>query len=460
MTPRTPEKRICVCPADAQREICDPTASAKTRDFANTAPAPTLIDSAPAEIGARAECFANAVQAKVGEDGFVRIAEYGAHPYGPDHVQDFTRASAESIVRRFRAAANSIVRAVFRTNPFKPVFHGHPDHPDFSAAGHDDWELLARITDMQARDDGLYVRPDFTDAGNAALASGQKLWWSPRWLTELTAIRGKTHHWTPFKLVSAGLTPTPNIYGSAANSRPATQPDNPTPPNPHHTMPSWIKNLIARLGYTADQANAAAENKDGAPPADEIASRVNARLDAANAHDALAAAIRPVLQLADDAPLDPADIARRLEAADQANADLQGVRSDLEEARADLANERKERATLIVAQALGEGRLAPTERDAKIDALAKAKDFSDAANAILTAPRLLPSGGKAEDLGDRKGEMQDQANARDAFNAGLADFANEQKLDLDKDYHTAYARFKKSEKGKALLEAMSKAADE
>lgn len=368
-----------------------------------------------AVIGSKVECIANATSGPIGEDGWMRLVVFGEHPNGAGDLQVFQSAESDAIVRRFRVAANAAVKLLFRTNPNRPVYYGHPDHPSFAANGHDDFTLRAEITDMETREDGLYIKPVFTDAGNALLQSGEKLYWSPRWVSVLKGRKNGRSIWAPFKLLSAGLTPTPNILGSAANSQPESNPK------------KHMKKILIKLGFTEDQANAFAESGEGAPTEAEIEQRLDAALIKA----------------------DQANEALSTETAEHAQA-----KEQITALQADFANERKARASLIVEQAIIEKRMEPSKKEASINDLANAADFEQSASDLLKAEPILPSSGKTEDLGFRKGEMQDIANAKASFNDALADFANDQGYDLKADYSKTYRAFKKTTKGAELLKKM------
>lgn len=382
-------------------------------DFANS----MEIDSESTSLGPAIGCAANAEMDADGE--WVRLAVYGDHPYGAKDLQILDKRTAEELVGNFRSAANSLLRRVFGGNPRRPIYMGHPDHPLFAAQGHDDFTLRGEIEDLDARSDGLYAKTRLTDAGKTLLSSGEKLYWSPRWVTKRAGKRAEKTLWKPVKLLSSGLTPTPNIYGSAANAE--VQEEN----EKGNSSMGLLKKMVEQIGFSAEEAEAVASGAEGAP-----------------SHDA-------ILQKLTGGP--------KQEDLDAANAELEEVKADRDTALADLANERRGRATLLVEQAIEQGRVAAADRESEIESLAESKDFANAATALLTRAKVLPSsGGKAKEIGERKGEMQDIANATNVFNAALKDFANEAGLDLQANYQVAYGRFAQTEKGKELIAQMRK----
>jgi len=426
-------------------------------------------------IGKKVECMANAIElGPRGEDGFYRLTPYGRHPYGDGgDLQVVDQAGGDALVRRFDAANSLFVNMMRKGSGHRPIYEGHPDHPVFAYRhGHDNCAIQGEITAIQTRADGIYVKPVWKDAGNELLNSGEKLYWSPRWVTALTGREQDVRIWRPFKLISAGLTPTPNIMGCAANSRP-------TQTATHKNM-NWIQKIMQRLGYTEDQVTAFANSAEGAPADTEIESRLGAQLDMANGYFDLQIALMRALGYADeeidglrdDGATAPSleDLVARMTAAfgtaDQANESLTTTQADLAAAQetittltADMANARTAHATLAVENAIVAGRLTEADRATKITALTESADMANAISDLEKAEVTLPTGNKTSGLGKRKGEMQDMANARNSFNAKLEDFANAKGIDLKADYPTAYFQFKKTAEGQELLTRMSESAE-
>ncbi|MGZ0657090.1 phage protease [Coraliomargarita sp. W4R72] len=450
-------------------------------DFANAAPETVEMTGLPAlgsdhtAVGANVECLANAIEiGPRGEDGFYKLTPYGRHPYGDgSDLQVVDASAADAMVRRFDAANSKLVMQARGGNAYRPVYEGHPDHPAFSAQGDDNFTLQAEITQMQSRADGLYVKPDWKDAGNALLTSGTKLYWSPRWVVGLSGREGNVRVWRPFKLLSAGLTPTPNIMGCAANARP----QNTTHTN---TMENWKKNLLKLLGYSEPQITAYANAAADAPTVEEVEGKVATFGDMANGYYDLQIAIMRALGYSDEqidglreegasAP-SVDELTTRLKTAlgatDMANATLTTTQAELVTAQesltaitADLANSRTAHATLAVENAIAAGRITEAQRDARIDQICQSADFANALQDLSKEESKLPTDSQSRDLGKRTPEMQDMANARATFNQKLEDFANSKGLDLHGDYQGVYSKFKKTDEGKALLGKMSAPAE-
>ena len=447
-------------------------------DFANEVPEIDEISEWEAlgtdetQLGAKVECLANAIEIGArGEDGFYRLTPFGRHPYGRDgDIQVVDAEASDAIVRRFDLANSVIVRAF--SNGHRPIYEGHPDHPVFSANGHDNFTLQGEITAIETRSDGIYVKPDWKDAGNELLASGEKLYWSPRWVAALSGRDGSKRIWRPFKLISAGLTPTPNIMGCAANSRPHQ--------TATHENMNWIQKIMQRLGFSEAQITAFANSAEGAPETTEIETRLGAQLDAANGYFDLQIALMRALGYTDeqidglreDGAAAPSidDLVTKMTAAfgtaDQANESLTTAQAALttEQERvtaltADLANARQAHATLVVENAIEAGRLPEADRVATITQLTESADMANAIADLEKAEAALPTGSVVDGVGKRKGEMQDMANARNTFNRKLEDFANAKGIDLKADYPTAYFQFKKTAEGQELLNQMSESAE-
>ncbi|MCX6954326.1 MAG: hypothetical protein NTV51_19415 [Verrucomicrobia bacterium] len=140
---------------------------------------------------------------------------YGEWPHAQG-LQRFGRAEADAMVGYFKNTWNRIKRAVVGM----PVFRGHPDLPA-AAAQYPDRTVYGTVADLEARDDGLYLRPVLSAAG-AALVNEQGLaFFSPHWLAQRLPDEDGRAVFAPALLVSIGLTDRPNITGtSLVNTEP------------------------------------------------------------------------------------------------------------------------------------------------------------------------------------------------------------------------------------------------
>lgn len=204
-----------------------------------------------------------------GADGWARIP-YGEHEHELG-IQRFFRPQAEEMVGYFKNAWNQLKRALSGL----PVYKGHPDLVDqlrsqraalandrAALAGLDrqiaelerrypDRREYGTIADMEARDDGLYIKPVLSPAGVALVNEGRKFF-SPHWLGKTVGQeRGRTV-FGPAYFLSIGLTDRPNIAGtSLVNTKP--QPMN-------KTLLALVSQLLAAIGRTP-LANEATEDQ-------------------------------------------------------------------------------------------------------------------------------------------------------------------------------------------------------
>ena len=194
-------------------------------------------------------------------DGWLRTAIYGESEHratGRRIVQVFDREAANEIVRNFKAKAHELagkVRGVFS----RPLFVGHPDNAAWCAAK--PWAVDSKaygwIDDVQARDDGLYIKPRWSKPGEALLANSHYRFLSVHWL--LRHIDGERYR--PYWLESAGLTNQPNIVGDAIANEETRQSE---------IMNELLKKILVKLSLTDDQIEAIATNASDALTEEQI----------------------------------------------------------------------------------------------------------------------------------------------------------------------------------------------
>lgn len=381
----------------------------------------------PDELAGEFSAVSNSGQEAMLTGGdWIRLSRYGDWNHGDKLVQVFDRQAANAIVRSFKGA-KALLGRIFGASTERPIYQGHPDDPMFSARGHDNTTEYGHITDVEARDDGLYIKRRWTDAGRRLLNSG-RFEFSPRWMLSPVGQRDGRMLASPYKLLSAGLVPRSNIPGSAANA------GDPDPTTTHHTkMNTILKMLLSQLGFTNDQAAAVSNGSDDAPGLEEVQGKIDALLDAqkdlGEAKQKLATA---------NAKLDAEKTAH------------EATRSQLAVANEAVASERKERAALVVANAIADKRLADADRDKEVEALCGADDFTAAANALQTREKVLPTGGVTDALGNRKGEMDAVANAAGAFEQKFRVWAVSNGFDLNREYDRAHEKFLSTQEGRKL----------
>lgn len=152
-------------------------------------------------------------------DGFFRLLPWGDYQHEDVGAQLLDISAGNSAARHFRNAWAKIKSMVgARHEP--PIYWGHPDEAAFGEK-YQNTTRYGELKEIQPREDGLYVRTEFTPDGQRLLADakakGQKLFYSPRFLLRpisdtATRVVG---------ILSLGLTPQPNIRDvAAANSKP------------------------------------------------------------------------------------------------------------------------------------------------------------------------------------------------------------------------------------------------
>lgn len=161
-------------------------------------------------------------QLTIGEDGWALAAPYGDKVYNltdgkgstKQVIQRFTKKNADALVNSFSSLFGSVKRF------FKgmPIYAGHPDD---KILGHfyQDKAQKGIFNEMQAREDGLYVKPLFNDDGAALLNGEDKLFFSVRWAAKQTGTLDGKPVMEPFKMLSIGMTPTPNLATELLNSQ-------------------------------------------------------------------------------------------------------------------------------------------------------------------------------------------------------------------------------------------------
>jgi len=128
---------------------------------------------------------------------------YGDYPHAVG-IQRFNRDSAEAIANDMRTAMGKLAT---RWGGM-PIYIGHPDlDPDtWKDDGAYGW-----VTACNVREDGLDLTVKWTNAGNALIEDGRYKFYSPYWrMVRLSEEGGRTVA-RPVRLISVGLTNTPNI---------------------------------------------------------------------------------------------------------------------------------------------------------------------------------------------------------------------------------------------------------
>lgn len=146
----------------------------------------------------------------------IRIVEYGDHP----HAKGMQRVTFE-VARRLEDNFHSLRGLLARRFGGLPVYVGHPDDPEYAGQpGHTDTRAHGWVTDLRAKPDGLYGEIKWSKSGRELIDNANYKFFSPRWLM-CSAGCGV---FEPVRMLSLGLTNTPNIPGEAiANEAPAVE---------------------------------------------------------------------------------------------------------------------------------------------------------------------------------------------------------------------------------------------
>jgi hypothetical protein len=135
----------------------------------------------------------------------IRIVEYGEHP----HQKGLQRVTFE-VARRLEDNFHSLRGLLSRRFGGLPVYVGHPDDPEYAGQpGHTDTRAHGWIIDLAAKPDGLYGEIKWAKSGRELIDNANYKFFSPRWV--MKAVGDGVFE--PVKMLSVGLTNTPNIPG-------------------------------------------------------------------------------------------------------------------------------------------------------------------------------------------------------------------------------------------------------
>jgi hypothetical protein len=378
-------------------------------------------------------------------DGWALIP-YGNHP-NERGLQPFGRAEAEQMVGYFKNTWNTLKRAFVGM----PILRGHPDMAgsvrkelartqdanqrtrlqaliNSIERRYPDKTVYGTIADMEARDDGLALRPVLTEAGAALVNEGGLTCFSPHWLCIAgQPINGQATQ-VPVFLVSIGLTDRPNIAGTSlvnelgAESSELTAPSSQLPAadlSPMHKP--LLLQLLAALGRPL--ANEASDEQ------------LTTALTDAQTH-ATALAARP----------ETTALVNEQSRATQLAADLAAAATALANEQAAHSAACKMRNEALVGAAVQAGRIIEAAKPVWIGRLER--DFATESVALANEAPVVKTTPKTGDLGGRKAPSA----ARDQFMA----LVNERQ-EQGESYAAAWQATKISATGKALYEQMATA---
>jgi len=286
--------------------------------------------------------FLNALDAADG--GWAHLAPIGHYP-GPalrrradgtleriTAVQCIDEQSMTQIANAFAAPVGTQKR--WRASV--PIYRGHPDFPGMEAR-YPDKTPLGDVLELDRKESGLWIRPCFGPAAVRAIESGEVRALSARWEAEPAGEKDGQPMFRPIKLLSVGLTPTPNLPVEFMNEWLAgTTADStgPTPPTMNREQ------LIALLQkHKIEFANDATD--------DQLVTLLDTR----------------VVTLANEMATATTETDRLKAELKSQDVGLARQADELKTAKADFANERKARIEAELDLATAQGRITAAQRN-------------------------------------------------------------------------------------------------
>ncbi len=432
-------------------------------------------------------------------------------------IQRFRKEDADEICNSFNSVGRKISQPLGT-----PFYIGHPDHPGFKGEpGHSDTKAYGRGKEMAVRHDancpacqafanakhdkarageaeqspppcqehGLFLRVAWNPDGEHLISNESFHGHSVNWRALPDGMEGGVQVFRPVSLKSVGFTNEPNIPvapASLANAESSDDVDSPA----KSIVPPKLK-LIAGFGededVTMEQVIAALEkarvtdptnagneaieglvgafgtlllaNLDAAAPADEDADK-KTFID--TLHEMLGSdpkTGKDGLKLALEEKMKKANLVDKVKAAGaeakKASDKHWKARQDLEQ---HLANERKERATLLVDGLVRAGKVVTHGRDAAITQLCNAGDkFDETATLLGNARQTVKTTPKSTGLANEHGKVVEGERERTAqfqrlMDKRLKEFPNES-------YDDRFAAVAGSNEGAQLFAQMRKTGD-
>src|SRR6267154_2365600 len=148
-----------------------------------------------------------------------------------DAIQRLDRDCADQMTANFYSIGNKIKRFIKGIS----IFNGHPDMPD-AGNKYPDKAEKGLVVELQVRDNGLYCKPAFNNAGQELLNGSKKLFFSGRWSSDELAEEDGKRVFRPDSLKSVGMTPRPNLPVEQLNEKEQME-----------TPPPKMKKIIVRL---------------------------------------------------------------------------------------------------------------------------------------------------------------------------------------------------------------------
>jgi len=321
---------------------------------------------------------------------------YGDHPHYTGAIQRLTRQTAEVMANDFHSFRSRLGRLFGGL----PVYIGHPDDPEL-ANQYQDKKSYAWLMDMDARDDGLYIKPKWSPPGEELISNAHYKWFSPRWGCKALGNENGKRTVAPVRLISIGLTNNPQIEGIL----PLANEEIPALPEKGTMKDKIIKLLGLSNEATEDQILAAATALK--------TSKDTAEVTLANEKTLVSAA-----QAASTAK----------------DSEISNLKSQISAATTNLANERKARIEAVLDNAVVTGKITAAQRpqwaaDLAANFDAKLVELSNAKPVLNTNSRTQGLGGRNSDTVSRQDKILTLVNEK--MSAGM-------------DYDTAWGAVKKA----------------
>jgi hypothetical protein len=328
-------------------------------------------------------------EAALDQDGWALIAPFGEHPKtrfvkknGIMQREVFIQVLDHQSADQLLARENSLFRRIRRAVVGIPVYKGHPDLGDYSpetAAGGAKKEIIGTIDKVRKTERGLEAHFVLTPAGADAVEREGCKYPSALWYVQPAGRRGGAVLARPFKLLSAGLTAHPNISGveSLANARHAGPTQDP-PPTQEPDM-KLIAGWLLANGATLANADSPAES--------EVLAALQ-KLHASAAGGAAALGNENFTLTSENA-----DLKARLSNLQSNAAALENENGAL---KSQAAVNRSRRAAAVVDLAIARGKLAVSERPARLLSLENSADFEREAAVLLDSAARFKTASSAE----------------------------------------------------------------
>lgn len=382
-------------------------------------------------------------------DGWALIAPFGAFPNrrtvrlanGTTKDESYLQVVDEAAVEAMRGGSflGRVRRALFGL----PVFRGHADLADHAPTNTQAKPNASRtpvgaVKELRRTDRGLEAQFVLLPAGFNALANEGLKWTSALWdVTPTGEIRDGATVVRPTRLLSVALTDRPNISSvdALANAKADAGQTNQQNEDPmKQLLIGWLAAQgVVLANDAADAAVLEAVQRHSTGVAGQVTTLANEK-------SGLATQVSTLTSECDA-------LKTKLTEGDTA---LANERTALANERARFTAERKGRAEATVDLAITQLRLAPTQREAQITALANSADFDKDARALLAAAVNPAFRTAPQTNGERKAGADATASVREQCLA----LANEETEKLaDKDWNKGWAAAKA--KHPALFEQLT-----